>query len=130
MQLGVLFAHQMVMSAREAPFVHVPIVHGRAWLSAFLSRVLLRGRKPRDALSVAALFGSTCVSAMLFLFTYPRLLQAATSAPTWGFSFGYGLLLGVVYSLQHLTRCVLNRSSGALAEWALLQDLLYVVHHD
>lgn len=113
LQLGVVFAHRMVLSAREAKPLHFPQLglHGRSWAAAFLSRVLLRGRKMQDLIGVAALLGSTCFCATSFLYGYPKLRN---SQSTLMFSTRYGTLLGIFYTVQHLARWACIHGSDTL----------------
>lgn len=119
LQFGVLFAHRMNLSASEAMFTSpIPQIglHGRSWPAAFLSRVLLRGRKVQDLIGVASLLGATSFTAMTWLITYTKL--HSSTAPSMAFCSGLGVILGLVYTLQHFTRCV--SGSGSLYEHSWL----------
>jgi len=70
-----------------------------------VSRVLLRGRKLRDLQAVLFLYVATAVSAVFFIYTFPR-LRFARDAPTpLGWSTTVGVCLAALYSTQHLARC-------------------------
>jgi len=56
----------------------------------------------QDLISVSALLGSTCFCATTFLYGYPKLRG---SPATLTFSSRYGLMLGLLYTIQHLARC-------------------------
>jgi hypothetical protein len=105
LQYSVFFAQHMVMSPQEAGPLHIPQlgIHSRSWAAPFLSRVVVRGRRLQDLIGTAALLASTCFSAATFIFTYGKLRYGSSgSSPSLALSSVYGLLLGLVFSIQHL----------------------------
>lgn len=102
LQCGVLLAHRMVLSAAEFEHVTFPQlgIHGRSWISLFLTRVIVRGRNLGSLTGVAALFGSTMLTGSAYIHLYSR-MRLGTGLPLVK-SVWLGCVLGLVYSLRHL----------------------------
>ncbi len=107
LQLASLIGQNAVLSSNEfAPVTFQKLgIHGRTWISLFLTRVLVRGRTVSHLLATAAFFGSTIVTAVVYVTVYPRLKLGAAGAPLTAWSLLYGLLLAVCYCCSHLIRC-------------------------
>lgn len=119
LQFSVLFTQHMVLSPSEAAPLHLPHfgLHSRFWLTPLIPRILLRGRRAQDIIAVAALLASSSFSAASFIYTYSQLRFGGTPAvPSLALCSTYGLLLGLLFSVQHLAGWV---RPGALGCWLL-----------
>lgn len=131
LQLASLIGHNAVLSSNE--FVPVTFqklgIHGRTWISLFLTRVLVRGRTVSHLLATAAFFGSTIVTAVIYVSVYPRLKLGAAGAPLTAWSLVYGLLLAVCYCCSHLIRCcdVITYPTLQRHRWFRLKERVFAV---
>lgn len=106
LQVAVLITHRSVMSASESPPVYLPALglHSRGWLGLLFSRVILRTRKIQDVISVLLLLAATCGSAATSLLLYPQVHYEQGSRPSFAFRLAYALVLGSLYTVEHLAR--------------------------
>jgi hypothetical protein len=112
LQLASLLGHRAVLSSNEfQPVTAYKLgVHGRTWVSLFLTRVVVRGRTWSHAAATAAFFGTNAVTAVVYVSLYAR-LRLGPAAAGW-VSVWFGLLLAIAYSTAYLLRCAHRGSKG------------------
>ncbi|EFJ42868.1 hypothetical protein VOLCADRAFT_121485, partial [Volvox carteri f. nagariensis] len=104
LQLASLLGHRLVLSSNEfEPLTSAKLgIHGRTWISLFLTRVIARGRSWNSVMATAGFFGANILSAVGYAALYGRLKVGPHAANMW--TLWFGLLLAICYSCNHLLR--------------------------
>ncbi|GLC39723.1 hypothetical protein PLESTB_000439100 [Pleodorina starrii] len=105
LQLASLLGHRLVLSSHEfEPVTFAKLgIHGRTWISLFLTRVVARGRSWNSSIATAGFFGANILTAVAYTALYGRLKVGPQAVPgTW--SLWFGVLLAMWYSCSHLLR--------------------------
>ncbi|GFR40747.1 hypothetical protein Agub_g1357, partial [Astrephomene gubernaculifera] len=104
LQAAALVGHRSVLSSNEfEPVTSTKLgIHGRTWISLFLTRVVARGRTWNHLLATATFFGANVLSAVAYASVYARLKLGPQALSAW--SLWFGVLLGMFYSCSYLIR--------------------------
>lgn len=106
-----LLGHRLVLSSNEfEPVIFTKLgIHGRSWISLFLTRIIVRGRSWNSFAATAGFFGLNVLSAVAYSYLYAP-MKGGTSVP-FKSALGFGLTLSIWYSCSYLIRSV---GSGCL----------------
>ncbi|KAG2433562.1 hypothetical protein HYH02_012679 [Chlamydomonas schloesseri] len=104
LQLASLIGHRAVLASNEFTPVTFPKlgIHGRTWISLFLTRVVVRGRTWSHVTATAMFFGLNALTGVAYCALYARLKVGPAATSPW--SLWFGVLLGVCYSISYLIR--------------------------